>query len=85
MAGMSGVCLREGGGVRIEEVDARDAAVFGEWFAVVDAVGRHTRPGERDYSEQELRATALDGRAGEDGTEPRLEQQDLWHGASSSR
>jgi GNAT superfamily N-acetyltransferase len=64
--------------MRIEQVDARDEAVFAEWFVVVDAVDRHTRPGERSGTEREQRATALDGRPAEDGTPPAVESQDLW-------
>lgn len=52
------------------EVDPRDGAAFAAWFAVLDAVSQHDRPGEPDWSLQEQRALAVDGLPRPDGTAP---------------
>lgn len=56
--------------MHIEDVDPEEAAQFGRWFAVVDAVGQHGRPGEQGWLPQELREAGLAGRPGAEGSEP---------------
>ena len=64
--------------MQLEEVDPRDDAAFADWFSVVDASARHDRPGEEvDYLPGDLRASALDGLPGDDGSPPPDERQHL--------
>lgn len=46
-------------GVVVEGVDPRDDAAFADWYAVVQAAERHSRPDEQGYTAQELRVNAL--------------------------
>ena len=63
--------------MELEEVDPRDDVAFADWFGVVDASLRAARPGEVDHLPGDLRAAALDGRPGDDGSPPPDEQQHL--------
>jgi RimJ/RimL family protein N-acetyltransferase/N-acetylglutamate synthase-like GNAT family acetyltransferase len=56
--------------VEIVDVDPREDRAFGSWFAVVDTVTRHDRPGETAWVERELRAEALEGLPADDGSPP---------------
>jgi GNAT superfamily N-acetyltransferase len=49
--------------VEIREVDPFDEAAVAEWFAVVDAEQKHSRPGEPGWLEHELRAALRHGAA----------------------
>lgn len=61
--------------MRIEEVDPADDGAFADWFAVVDDVAKHDRPGETGWLARELRAAALAGRG--EGEAPPDERHDL--------
>jgi GNAT superfamily N-acetyltransferase len=49
--------------VEIREVDPFDEAAVAEWFAVVDAEQKHSRPGEPGWLEHEQRAVLRHGAA----------------------
>jgi len=48
--------------VDIERVDPRDDGAFADWYAVVEAAERDSRPDEAGYTAQELRVAALEAR-----------------------
>ena len=63
--------------MQLQPVDPCDGAAFAEWFAVVEAVMEDQRPGDHDWTRQDLRAVALRGRPAPAGERPPPQLVDL--------